>query len=190
MRISLLLFLSVFVIFSSGLWTKHYLASIYICSSTKFRSAEVAKEFSLSEDVRILNRIARSPGNRVKKENKNKKQNKKRRKENKAEKVKKEKKKKKGNKDRGKRNNAKNSRKTKVKTSKSKILKRKSKKKKEKKKRSRNHRRRSRKNKKNGRGNASKKSSNKCARQNGPDDSTCMANIGTAMDYEGNQVHK
>merc|ERR1711936_954987 len=27
-----------------------------------------------------------------------------------------------------------------------------------------------------------------CARQSGPDDSTCMANIGTAMDYVGNQV--
>jgi len=40
------------------------------------------------------------------------------------------------------------------------------------------------KNKKNERRNGSKK----CARQSGPDDSTCMANIGTAMDYEGNQV--
>merc|ERR1711936_1013663 len=27
-----------------------------------------------------------------------------------------------------------------------------------------------------------------CARQSGPDHSTCMANIGTAMDYDGNQV--
>ena len=28
----------------------------------------------------------------------------------------------------------------------------------------------------------------KCARQSGPDDGTCMANIGTAMLYVGNQV--
>merc|ERR1711874_243428 len=28
----------------------------------------------------------------------------------------------------------------------------------------------------------------KCARQTGPDDATCLANIGTVMDYEGNQV--
>jgi len=27
-----------------------------------------------------------------------------------------------------------------------------------------------------------------CARQTGPDDATCLANIGTVMDYEGNQV--
>ena len=69
-------------------------------------------------------------------------------------------------------------------------MKRKSKKKKEKKKRSGKHRRRSRKNQKKGRRNANKKSTNKFARQNGPDDSTCMVNIGLAMDYEGNQVHR
>jgi len=34
----------------------------------------------------------------------------------------------------------------------------------------------------------SRKSGKKCARQSGPDDSTCMANIGTAMDYQGNQI--
>jgi len=33
-----------------------------------------------------------------------------------------------------------------------------------------------------------RKSGKKCARQSGPDDSTCMANIGTAMDYQGNQI--
>ena len=44
------------------------------------------------------------------------------------------------------------------------------------------------KNKENGKRNGSKNPSKKCARQSGPDDSTCMANIGTAMDYEGNQV--
>merc|ERR1712198_137059 len=33
-----------------------------------------------------------------------------------------------------------------------------------------------------------KKSMKKCARQTGPDDSTCLANIETAMDYEGNQI--
>merc|ERR1711976_982371 len=30
--------------------------------------------------------------------------------------------------------------------------------------------------------------SSKCARQSGPDDGTCMSNIGLVMDYQGNQI--
>ena len=112
-----------------------------------------AEEASLSEDVSIsiLNRIARSSGNGMKKDTKRKKQNKNRRKRNKAKKLKK----------------------NKSKTTENKF--------KKDKKRSRKQKRKSRKNNKNGR--------RRCARQSGPDDSTCMVNIGTAMDYEGNQVN-
>merc|ERR1711934_642723 len=98
MRISLILFLSLFVIFS------------------------LAEEAKQSEDVSVLNRIARSSGRDVKKDKKVKKRNTNRRQRNKAKKVKKEKKKNKAkkvkkekrtNKDRKKRNKAKNSRKSK-----------------------------------------------------------------------------
>ena len=109
----------------------------------------------------------------MKKDTKRKNQNK--RKRNKAKNVKKEKN------DRRKRNKAKKSKKTKSKTTKNKS--------KKEKKRSRKQRRKSRKNNKNGRRNGGKQSSKKCARQSGPDDSICMVNIGTAMDYEGNQVY-
>ena len=44
--------------------------------------------------------------------------------------------------------------------------------------------RRSKNNKRPGR----KSTRKSCARQSGPDDSTCMANIGTAMDYQGTQI--
>merc|ERR1712010_42140 len=80
MRISLILILSLFVIFS------------------------LAEEAKQSEDVSVLNRIARSSGRDVKKDNKAKKRNTNSRKRNKAKKVKKEKRK---NKDRKKRNRAK-----------------------------------------------------------------------------------
>ena len=163
-----------------------------------------AEEASSSAEVSILNRIARSSGNGVKKDTKRKKQNKNRRQRNKAKKVSKKKsvrrkrnkakktkkakkekkakkaKKKKTNTDRRKKNKAK-----KTKKAKSKAAKNKSKKEK---KRSRKQRKKSKKNNKNGRRNGRKKST-KCARQSGPDDSTCMVNIGTAMDYEGNQVY-
>lgn len=163
-----------------------------------------AEEASSSAEVSILNRIARSSGNGVKKDTKRKKQNKNRRQRNKAKKVSKKKsvrrkrnkakktkkakkekkakkaKKKKTNTDRRKKNKAK-----KTKKAKSKAAKNKSKKEK---KRSRKQRKKSKKNNKIGRRNGRKKST-KCARQSGPDDSTCMVNIGTAMDYEGNQVY-
>merc|ERR1712226_827844 len=32
------------------------------------------------------------------------------------------------------------------------------------------------------------KAQRECGRQTGPDDATCLANIGTVLDYEGNQV--
>merc|ERR1711874_611892 len=38
------------------------------------------------------------------------------------------------------------------------------------------------------RGKKGRKAQRKCGRQTGPDDATCLANIGTVMDYEGNQV--
>merc|ERR1719278_627302 len=38
------------------------------------------------------------------------------------------------------------------------------------------------------RGKKERKAQRKCGRQSGPDDATCLANIGTVMDYEGNQV--
>merc|ERR1712226_536163 len=38
------------------------------------------------------------------------------------------------------------------------------------------------------RGNKGRKAQRECGRQTGPDDATCLANIGTVMDYEGNQV--
>merc|ERR1719278_1776134 len=41
---------------------------------------------------------------------------------------------------------------------------------------------------KNTRGKKGRKAQRKCGRQSGPDDATCLANIGTVMDYEGNQV--
>ena len=164
-----------------------------------------AEEASSSEEVSILNRIARSSGNGVKKDTKRKKQNKNRRQRNKAKKVskknsdkrkrhkakktkrakkenkaKKAKKEKKTNTDKRKRNKTKKTKKTKSKAAKNKS--------KKEKKRSRKQRKKSKKNNKNGRRNGRKKST-KCARQSGPDDSTCMVNIGTAMDYEGNQVY-
>ena len=163
-----------------------------------------AEEASSSEEVSILNRIARSSGNGVKKDTKRKKQNKNRRQRNKAKKVSKKKsvrrkrnkakktkkakkekkakkaKKKKTNTDKRKRNKAKKTKKTNSKAAKNKS--------KKEKKRSRKQRKKSKKNNKNGRRNGRKKST-KCARQSGPDDSTCMVNIGTAMDYEGNQVY-
>ena len=111
-----------------------------------FFSAE--EESSLSEDVVVLNRVARSPKKGIKKDKKKK------------------------NKDRKKRNKAK----------KNKSRKRKNRNQKRK---SRKQKKRPRKNRKNGKKKANRKN---CSRQSGPDDSTCMANIGTAMDYEGNQV--